>query len=89
MNWEDSDYDSFENDELDDETDTVSCSHCGRDVYEDAIQCPHCENYLTSDSHIWANKSLPTKLLYKGVAIVLILSFLGIGLQQLFYWFAN
>lgn len=29
------------------DTDTVTCPHCGAEVYEDAVQCPECGNYLT------------------------------------------
>jgi uncharacterized paraquat-inducible protein A len=32
-----------------DESDTVPCPHCGRDVYEDAERCPSCGQYLTRE----------------------------------------
>ncbi len=38
----------------DDETDTVSCPHCGQDVYEDAVQCPACGNYLPASGSAMA-----------------------------------
>lgn len=42
-----------EEDEIDEafgddgDVDTVPCSHCGREVYEDAVRCPYCGEYLT------------------------------------------
>lgn len=52
----DDDYgdDSFEWDEssdfddADDESDTVPCGACGAEVYEDALQCPICNEYLST-----------------------------------------
>jgi endogenous inhibitor of DNA gyrase (YacG/DUF329 family) len=32
-----------------DDTDTVPCPQCGRDVYEDAERCPSCGLYLTRE----------------------------------------
>jgi hypothetical protein len=30
----------------DDDSATVACPNCGRQVYEDAEQCPHCGEYI-------------------------------------------
>lgn len=42
--WEDDPEDPQEADQTDDdaETDTVPCSHCGREIAEFADRCPHC-----------------------------------------------
>lgn len=29
---------------------TYPCPSCGKDVYEDAIRCPHCQQYVTPDA---------------------------------------
>ena len=29
-----------------DDSDTVPCRACGRDIYEDAERCPHCGEYV-------------------------------------------
>ena len=46
--------DSYE----DDFSETVPCPHCGTDVYEDAVRCPVCENYITraGPAASWANR---------------------------------
>lgn len=40
MNW-------LETQEEDDAT--VECNHCGREIYEDAEQCPYCQSYQTDE----------------------------------------
>jgi hypothetical protein len=42
----------------DDEDSTIPCPSCGRDIYEDSPQCPHCGEYIvdnaaTSGRHTW------------------------------------
>jgi hypothetical protein len=29
-------------------TDTALCPECGCEIYDDAVQCPHCRQYLPS-----------------------------------------
>lgn len=41
--WEEDDYGD------DDETPTVPCPYCRRDVAEDSPRCPYCERYLTTE----------------------------------------
>ena len=41
----------------DDEADTRECSHCGCDVYEDAVQCPLCGHYLSAETSIWSGRA--------------------------------
>jgi hypothetical protein len=40
----------------DDETATAPCPHCGASIYEDAVQCPVCGNYVTTGSTLWAGR---------------------------------
>jgi hypothetical protein len=51
--WDD-DYDS--QDDSDVESETVECSNCGHDVYEDAVQCPICNEYITQGQSAWEGK---------------------------------
>jgi len=44
-------------------SETVSCSQCGAEVYEDAVQCPACGAYLTPDTAVWSGKPSPWILL--------------------------
>jgi len=39
-----------------DEKDFVTCPVCGRDVYEELQQCPHCEHYIVHDTSIWSGR---------------------------------
>lgn len=41
-----------ETDDYDDEDDTVPCPNCGSDIYEDAEQCPICNEYITHGSQL-------------------------------------
>lgn len=47
--WDDSEFDEDEPDQ-DDENNTDTCPHCGREIYDDCERCPHCENYLTNSA---------------------------------------
>ena len=40
----------------DDSTETVPCSQCGIDVYEDAVQCPNCGSYIDTNTSVWAGR---------------------------------
>jgi len=31
-------------------TDTSTCPHCGAEMYDDAVQCPACGNYVMSST---------------------------------------
>lgn len=42
--------------EEDGETETVSCGSCGTDVYEDALQCPVCGEYVTRTTSALAGR---------------------------------
>ncbi|WP_298869423.1 zinc ribbon domain-containing protein [uncultured Gimesia sp.] len=56
-NW-DSDDEFEEEYETDDEyeTETVACSNCGADVYEDAVSCPACGEYLGVNTHPFSDR---------------------------------
>ena len=40
----------------DDLSETVACTQCGAEVYEDAVRCPNCGNYMTPDTNIWSGR---------------------------------
>ena len=40
----------------DDLTETVSCPQCGAEVYEDALRCPVCGDYVTHDTSVWSGR---------------------------------
>ena len=45
-------------DEWDDgESETVPCAACGAEVYEEAVCCPSCGEYLTTDTSVWTDRS--------------------------------
>jgi endogenous inhibitor of DNA gyrase (YacG/DUF329 family) len=53
---------------LDDDTETINCPYCGREIYEDAPQCPHCGQYLSRED---APTRRPPWWLLLGVAVCL------------------
>jgi formylmethanofuran dehydrogenase subunit E len=73
--WDD-DPDEEELPEDDDSTDVVTCSSCGGEVYEDAVQCPLCGEYIIHGSHSISGKPLWFVLLGLAgiIAVILILS---------------
>jgi len=32
-----------------DDGSTIPCPYCQREIYEDALRCPHCENYISAE----------------------------------------
>ncbi len=40
------------------ECDTIHCPVCDADIYDDAVQCPHCGHYIEADISPWRGKSL-------------------------------
>lgn len=39
-------------DEVDEsESDTVACTACGAEIFEDAVRCPDCGHYLSAPRH--------------------------------------
>lgn len=45
--WGDEDWDEDGWSSDDDEAEVCACPNCGADVYEDAVRCPHCGEYVT------------------------------------------
>lgn len=45
--WDDEDDDWSDDDSDVDGESTITCPHCGNEVYEDSPRCPSCENYLS------------------------------------------
>jgi len=35
---------------------TVPCPACGAEVYEDAVRCPVCGDYITHDTSLWSGR---------------------------------
>ena len=50
--------DSYEGDDDDDASETVSCPHCGAEIYEDSERCPQCGEYVTSDTSAWSGRPI-------------------------------
>lgn len=42
----------------DDETETIRCSNCGEDVYEDAVVCPSCNEYVSHRSSVFTGRPI-------------------------------
>ena len=63
-------------DDSDEASDTIACSNCGADIYEDAEQCPVCHEYVTSSHSAWESK--PTWWIVLGLlgifAVIIVLS---------------
>ena len=57
MNANDADSDEFEMDDTDDAGETTApCPNCGRQIYDDAEQCPHCGYYITEEESSHTSK---------------------------------
>lgn len=57
----------------DDETpDLVACPHCGNEIFEDAEQCPRCQQYLLKTGSAAA---ATTSLGWVGVLIIVLIVF--------------
>lgn len=41
--------DPDEDDDEDDSNATIPCPYCRRPIYEDAVRCPYCEQYLSKE----------------------------------------
>jgi ribosomal protein L37E len=55
--WDDRE-DLGEDDSEDEAAETIRCSHCGAEIYEDAPQCPRCGWYATADTNPWSGRSV-------------------------------
>lgn len=45
-------------DDDDDSVETVACPSCGRQIYEEAEQCPYCHTYVTHSTSVLAGKPI-------------------------------
>jgi hypothetical protein len=60
--------------EEDEETETVECPKCGADLYEDAVRCPLCGEYVHHTHSVWKDKPLWWKLVGLAGILAILLS---------------
>ena len=57
----DDEFDDGDSDEWDFDDDEVSevlpCPNCGAEVYEDALRCPVCGDYITFRASVWSGRN--------------------------------
>ena len=63
----------------DDSAELVPCPNCGREIYEEAEQCPSCGEYVTHDNRILASKPGWYVLLALAGVIAVILALAGLA----------
>jgi hypothetical protein len=68
--WDDPDEGDFSGD--DDEPATVTCPYCHEQVYEDAVRCPKCGNYISQEDAPPAQR--PWWIVLGAVAVLLIVA---------------
>lgn len=66
----DSEIDSFEG-EFEDEVDTVACSSCGSEIYEQAERCPHCGLYVLDSEQSPTQR--PSWVVWTAIALLIAL----------------
>lgn len=50
------DFEYPDEDSDDSSVDTIVCPTCGKDIYEEAVQCPYCGNYVTTNASVWSGR---------------------------------
>ncbi len=55
---EDHEYPEPDEHDEEDESETILCQHCGESIYEDAIECPYCGQYVTASTGPWTGRPL-------------------------------
>ncbi len=45
-------------DDYEESNETVPCPECGTEIYEDAVQCPVCEAYVTHHHGAWSGRPI-------------------------------
>jgi hypothetical protein len=54
--WNDDAVDAWDNESDDDASETVDCPHCGAEVYEDALRCPSCGEFISHSTSLFAGR---------------------------------
>ncbi|QDT56945.1 hypothetical protein Pan44_50080 [Caulifigura coniformis] len=71
----DDDWDEGEDAWADDDSETAlaECPSCGADVYEDAVRCPICGEYITRSRSVWQGRPVWWRILgLAGILAVII-----------------
>ena len=56
----------------------VRCSSCRAEIYEDAVVCPYCGDFVVTDTSPWSDRSILWILLgILGIAAVILVLALG------------
>jgi predicted RNA-binding Zn-ribbon protein involved in translation (DUF1610 family) len=71
--WEEGD-DAWEDDEA--ESSVSECPKCGADIYEDAVRCPLCGEYVTRSTSPWSQRPMWWRLLGLAGIVAVIAGFL-------------
>lgn len=74
--WDD---DEFCEDDDDDSVELIACPHCSAEIYEDAVRCPVCGEYIIKSTSPMAGRPLWFVLLGLAGIIAVI-----VGLARLF-----
>jgi len=64
----------YGDEEDDSDSPTTMCPKCGADMYQDAVRCPLCGEYVTRVHHVWEGKPLWWKLVGLAGILAIILS---------------
>lgn len=76
QDWSEDRYDEDWGTDDDEPVDTIPCSHCGTDVYEDAEQCPRCGEWIIDQASPLTAKPLWWQILGVLGVIAVILALL-------------
>ena len=66
----DSEY--YEDEFEDDEPPLAACPHCQAMIYDDAVRCNECGEYIIEDTSSWSGKTLSTSGLILVIIIVVV-----------------
>ncbi len=62
-----------------DDSSTIRCRNCAREIYEDAFQCPYCGEYVEWDTNPWSGRpAWWVVLAFLGIAALVAALILGI-----------
>jgi hypothetical protein len=61
--------------DTDDQVDTIACSNCRVEIYDEAEQCPHCGEYVSLATSPFAAKPFWVRCLMVMIIIFLIAAF--------------